>query len=220
MITGLGPWEKAVTDDPRFCEHLLDDGYLERVIPASRGVIQILKKVFRINPQSRPSLEQLRQSIVNLDHLFPERKEAIETSTPAPSSVPVAGVVPQEVVVDVEEEEMITDPGAFYEYYDDDSDEETYLYIGAIDDTADSDSECTSVDESGPATPGSLPVPLNGSEFVEDLEKALLPLTDAGKPVQPASECSILARLDLLVLERHCKKSTVPFDCPTTIGID
>ncbi|KAH9924153.1 kinase-like domain-containing protein [Fomitopsis serialis] len=201
MITGLGPWEKAVTEDPRFCEHLLDDGYLERVIPASRGVIQVLKKVFRINPQSRPSLEQLRQSIVNLDNLFPARKE-VETSTPALSSVLVAGVVPQEVVVDVEEdEERITDPGEFYEYDDDSDEEHAYLYIGAVDDTADSDSECTSVDESGPATPSSFPVPLNGSEFVEGLEKALLPLTDAGKPVEPASEVSILARLDLLVLE-------------------
>ncbi|KAH9831145.1 kinase-like domain-containing protein, partial [Rhodofomes roseus] len=70
MITGLGPWEKAVTEDPRFCEHLLDGGYLERVIPASQGAIQILKRVFRINPQSRPSLEQLRRSILNLDTFF------------------------------------------------------------------------------------------------------------------------------------------------------
>ncbi|KZT66574.1 kinase-like protein, partial [Daedalea quercina L-15889] len=70
MVTGLCPWEKAVTEDPRFCEYLLDDSYLERTLPASRGVIQILKKLFRINPRSRPNLEQLRQSILAVDTFF------------------------------------------------------------------------------------------------------------------------------------------------------
>ena len=82
MITGLCPWGKATSDDIRFCEYMLDSSYLERNLPVSRGVVRILSRVFRINPRSRPTLEQLRESIVAVDSLFPPARVPLRPESP------------------------------------------------------------------------------------------------------------------------------------------
>ena len=194
MITGLCPWEKATSDDDRFCEYLLDDSYLARNLPVSRGVVRILNKVFRINPRSRPSLEQLRESILAVDTFFPPKAAPARPSSPHPTDTD-ATLAPGLATVEAEETEAA-------EHAIDSSPSspcsEEDLSSICLSTAGTSDGETMSTDDSAPATPPDYcPTPLEQTELVEEVDKALRSLVDAPEPVMRVAELSILERLDI-----------------------
>lgn len=197
MITGLCPWEKATSDDDRFCEYLLDDSYLARNLPVSRGVVRILNKVFRINPRSRPSLEQLRESILAVDTFFPPTAVSARPSSPHPTDTdaPLAlGLVTVEAEEREAERAIDSSPSSRCSEED--------LSSVCLSTTGTSDGETMSTDDSAPATPPDYsPTPLEQTELVEEVDKALRSLVDASEPAVRVAELSILERLDIQAVE-------------------
>lgn len=204
MITGLCPWGKATSDDIRFCEYMLDSSYLERNLPVSRGVVRILSRVFRINPRSRPTLEQLRESIVAVDSLFPPARVPLRpespyhTETDAVHTPELAVAEGEGADSEVAEQSPIGSTTASSSCSEEDLDSICLSTAGT------SDGETTSTDDSAPATPPDCcPALVDQTVLVEGVDKALQSLTDAvgSEPAERAAELSILERLDIHAVE-------------------
>ena len=207
MTTGLSPWDKAVTADEAFNEFLTDDDHFDRVLPVSKEVIRILKRIFSIDPLARPTIPELRESILELPTFFCPKTgvaDAIQSpeepalATPKVGSIDAAAEGPENAVEE-DEAERATDVGAvgLFSYGLDDG----YPYPPV----ASASTSSSGSESRGPATPGSSVQPRIGvSEFTEDLGEALRPLAEkAGKHIgEDASPAfHVLERLEMLVLE-------------------
>ncbi|TBU41179.1 kinase-like protein [Dichomitus squalens] len=67
MISGRNPWEKATLDDPCFIQFIENPDFLFDMLPISEGANDILRHIFVLNPLGRPSLQDLRMAILELD---------------------------------------------------------------------------------------------------------------------------------------------------------
>ncbi|KZT73599.1 kinase-like protein [Daedalea quercina L-15889] len=72
---GRRPWGEATLDDPDFRQFTEDDQYLEREYGISSGAADLLKRIFRMNPTTRPSIAQIRSNVLRLDTFFAEFEE-------------------------------------------------------------------------------------------------------------------------------------------------
>lgn len=199
MTTGLNPWEQAVKADEAFSEFLTDDDHFDRVLAVSKETIRILKRIFSVDPLARPTIPELRESILELPTFFrPKDSVGAPISPEAALATPKVGSIDAAAEGTVEEEAE-TDIGTMD------------LFSYGLDDgyplpLVDSTSTSSSGSESrGPVTPGENSQPPVGvSEFWEDLGEALRPL--AAKAAKPASEhaspaLNVLERLEMVVLE-------------------
>ncbi|TFY53098.1 hypothetical protein EVJ58_g9640 [Rhodofomes roseus] len=196
IITGLNPWEMAVTTDEAFNEFLVDDNHFERVLPISKGAIRILKQIFSINPSARPTIPELRERILALPTFFPPKKDGshapVDSDLAAPKSGPVDSAAQE--IVELEEDIGTVD---LFSYGLDDG------YPHSL---TDSPSTSSSGSESqGLITPDDIPQPrVDISGFAEDLGEALRPFAakDRKLSIEDASPAlNVLERLDMLVLE-------------------
>ena len=200
MTTGLNPWDKAVTEDEAFGEFLIDDDHFERVLPVSKGMIRILKRIFSLDPLARPSIPELRKSILELPTFFRPNTDVagpVHPTEPARptskvGSIDVAGEGSEGTVEEGEAEQV-----DLFAYGLDDG----YL-LSSVASTSTSSSGSES---RGPATPGEIVQPCVGvSEFAGDLEAALRPLAKKTEKLvaEDASPAlNVLERLEMLVLE-------------------
>ncbi|KAI9318147.1 kinase-like domain-containing protein [Dichotomocladium elegans] len=68
LATGRNPWRQASLSDETFCAYLADPDFLLSILPISRELNQILKRIFCINPLHRISLDELRERISRCKH--------------------------------------------------------------------------------------------------------------------------------------------------------
>lgn len=65
LAASRNPWRQACLDDDTFRAYLADRDYLLKVLPISRELNGIIKRIFCIDPKRRISLEELRESILH-----------------------------------------------------------------------------------------------------------------------------------------------------------
>ena len=89
MISGRNPWERATLDDPCFIQFIENPDFLFDMLPISEGVNDLLRHIFVLNPLCRPSLQELRMAILELDTFwrYDDELSVVEeyTRTPAPT---------------------------------------------------------------------------------------------------------------------------------------
>lgn len=103
FICGRNPWKQATPNDETFREYLRDPDFLEKILPISDEVHAVLKRIFTLRPEARPSVSELRRWVqalprlhaTNLDMWHRQRREQqaaakLEITPPAQeeSSVP------------------------------------------------------------------------------------------------------------------------------------
>ncbi|KAJ7507932.1 serine/threonine protein kinase, negative regulator of sexual conjugation and meiosis [Mycena galericulata] len=70
MICGRNPWKTAEPEDECFRTYLIDNDFLFKALPISKGANAILKRCFKLHPAARPSISQLREAVLKLDTFF------------------------------------------------------------------------------------------------------------------------------------------------------
>ncbi|KAI7878225.1 kinase-like protein [Lichtheimia hyalospora FSU 10163] len=68
LTTGRNPWRQASLTDDTFCAYLSDRDFLLQILPISRELNQILKRVFCVDPLRRISLDELYERIKRCKH--------------------------------------------------------------------------------------------------------------------------------------------------------
>lgn len=68
LTTGRNPWRQASLTDETFCAYLSDPDFLLQILPISRELNQILKRVFCVDPLRRISLDELYERIKRCKH--------------------------------------------------------------------------------------------------------------------------------------------------------
>ncbi|KAI8147327.1 kinase-like domain-containing protein [Fennellomyces sp. T-0311] len=68
MAAGRNPWRQASLNDDTFCAYLSDPNFLLKILPISRELNQILKRIFCIDPLRRIGLEELKERIKRCKH--------------------------------------------------------------------------------------------------------------------------------------------------------
>lgn len=69
FICGRNPWKQATPNDDTFREYLRDPDFLEKILPISDEVHAILKRIFTLRPEARPSVRELRRWVHALPRL-------------------------------------------------------------------------------------------------------------------------------------------------------
>ncbi|KAK0449663.1 serine/threonine protein kinase, negative regulator of sexual conjugation and meiosis [Desarmillaria tabescens] len=86
MVTRRAPWAVAMTTDFFFRSYLEDGDHLERSLPdISTGACTILKKIFRLEPRSRISLDNLHREITELETFFSDEPLPDSSSRTSPT---------------------------------------------------------------------------------------------------------------------------------------
>jgi serine/threonine protein kinase len=80
MITGRLPWVIARADDQCFMEFVKNPDYLLQVLPISKGMNEIFKKIFVLEPSFRITLPELYREILNLDTFFISDEDYVHAS--------------------------------------------------------------------------------------------------------------------------------------------
>ncbi|CDH53589.1 protein serine threonine kinase [Lichtheimia corymbifera JMRC:FSU:9682] len=82
LAASRNPWRQACLDDDTFRAYLADRDYLLKVLPISRELNGIIKRIFCIDPKRRISLEELRESILHCKYFTrTSQVERAETNT-------------------------------------------------------------------------------------------------------------------------------------------
>ncbi|CDS13446.1 hypothetical protein LRAMOSA05622 [Lichtheimia ramosa] len=68
LAAGRNPWRQASLTDETFCAYLADPNFLLKILPISRELNQILKRIFCVDPLRRISLDELRERIKRCKH--------------------------------------------------------------------------------------------------------------------------------------------------------
>lgn len=89
LLCGRNPWKSAsLNDGSSFKIFLNDDRFLEKIMPISHELNNILNRVFHINPSNRLTLEEFRDLIVNCPSLSRPSRPTIYQPQPSPFAPP------------------------------------------------------------------------------------------------------------------------------------
>ena len=78
FICGRNPWKQATPNDETFREYLRDPDFLEKILPISDEVHAVLKRIFTLRPEARPSVSELRRWVHALPRLHATNLEIWE----------------------------------------------------------------------------------------------------------------------------------------------
>ncbi|WFD18216.1 Serine/threonine protein kinase [Malassezia caprae] len=78
FICGRNPWKQATPNDDTFREYLRDPNFLEKILPISDEVHAVLKRIFTLRPDARPSVSELRRWVHALPRLHATNLEIWE----------------------------------------------------------------------------------------------------------------------------------------------
>ncbi|KAJ7291140.1 kinase-like protein [Mycena rebaudengoi] len=70
IVTAMNPWASPQLSDRRWESFIADPQFLLEILPISRDLNNLLQRCFQLDPDARPSLEQLRYEVPALESLF------------------------------------------------------------------------------------------------------------------------------------------------------
>jgi serine/threonine protein kinase len=78
LCCGRNPWKKAsLLDDPSFRAFTKDPGFLEKIMPITPQLNEILRKVFDLNFTRRPTVTEFRNFILNCPMVRPRLSKSV-----------------------------------------------------------------------------------------------------------------------------------------------
>ncbi|KAH7929405.1 kinase-like protein [Leucogyrophana mollusca] len=77
LVFSRNPWRLATTSDSGFLSFLYNPDYLRDVLPISRGLNDVMKRVFHLNPAARISIPELREEILKMDTFYMSHEEML-----------------------------------------------------------------------------------------------------------------------------------------------
>jgi serine/threonine protein kinase len=77
MIGDSRPWNLATLEDRDYSDYLMDRNVLFEMLPISHPAYLLLRKIFSIRPECRPSLGAIRTEVLALDTFFLTNEEAV-----------------------------------------------------------------------------------------------------------------------------------------------
>ncbi|KAL1933856.1 hypothetical protein VTP01DRAFT_7946, partial [Rhizomucor pusillus] len=102
LATSRNPWREACIDDDMFRSYLADRDYLLKLLPISRELNRILKRILCIDPMRRISLDELAEEIRNCKYFtrteqveqleIPSRQRLQNIFPPSPPTTPRADI--------------------------------------------------------------------------------------------------------------------------------
>ncbi|KAK7683124.1 hypothetical protein QCA50_013797 [Cerrena zonata] len=75
MVTGRAPWERAITTDDCFHDYLIDKNFLRQMLPISRQLSYVMRKVFELDPSERLTLRELRNAVHAMKSFFMDEQD-------------------------------------------------------------------------------------------------------------------------------------------------
>lgn len=103
LTCGRNPWKQACPSDETFRAYLANPDFLRSILPISEHTNAIFKRIFSLNPQTRISLQELRQEILavrtfvmteeELKHATKATKEAASAFANGHEERPLAGMM-------------------------------------------------------------------------------------------------------------------------------
>lgn len=96
MIAECSPWGTACFADASFSDFLDDPLYFYNNMPISGGAVEILDRIFDMDPAARIALPALREAVLNVDTFFEERDDeadalGVHQSEPGQPAFPICG---------------------------------------------------------------------------------------------------------------------------------
>lgn len=70
MVTSRSPWYKALSVDECFRDFLVNENYLQRMLPISSAANTLFRRIFAYEPLERITVPELRKAIVDIDTFF------------------------------------------------------------------------------------------------------------------------------------------------------
>lgn len=85
LVFGRNPWKQAYPRDDTFSAYVLNNNFLETILPMSTELNEIIKAVFCLNPKKRISLPELTRRVLGCQSFTTP-----DFSPPPPPSTPTA----------------------------------------------------------------------------------------------------------------------------------
>ncbi|KAG0050907.1 hypothetical protein BGZ83_004306 [Gryganskiella cystojenkinii] len=97
LVFGRNPWKQACTRDETFSAYILDNDFLQTILPMSREFNEIIKSVFCLNPRKRIGLAELQRRVLACESFtapaFLSSSASSSTSTAAAPATPMTTVL-------------------------------------------------------------------------------------------------------------------------------
>lgn len=85
LVFGRNPWKQAYPRDETFSAYILNNDFLQTILPMSSELNEIIKAVFCLNPRKRISLKELEQRVLACGSF------TVPDFMPPPSNPPASG---------------------------------------------------------------------------------------------------------------------------------
>lgn len=206
LVTGCNPWQAARNDDLCYEEFLTTEAHFYDRDNLSDGVAELLHKIFDLNAHARPTIPEMRRTIMGLRSFW---KKPVKTAAPIEAFEAEIEEVPRvKLPKGTEAVDELTHALRVANLGDADVEEVDLGTLSTISydehkmpSGSSSASTSTSGDDSaGPATPDkNADEPhVSTADFASELDKALLPLaTPAKDTVDTQHVSALLGRLGL-----------------------
>ncbi|KAH7914216.1 serine/threonine protein kinase, negative regulator of sexual conjugation and meiosis [Hygrophoropsis aurantiaca] len=75
LVFARSPWRIATASDSGFLSYLYNSNYLCDVLPISRELNEVVKRIFNLSPLERISIPELREEILKMDNFYMSHDE-------------------------------------------------------------------------------------------------------------------------------------------------
>lgn len=87
LVFGRNPWKQAYPRDETFSAYILNNDFLQTILPMSAELNEIIKSVFCLNPRKRISLSDLAKRVQACKQFTtPEFSASVANSSNSPSA--------------------------------------------------------------------------------------------------------------------------------------
>lgn len=108
LIVGRNPWKQANHRDQTFLTFLKKPDFLKKILPISDEVNDILMQVFKLDPDNRLTIEELKHKIINCNQFKRKPMEQKQEETCSHVTGDIAGIMPSPSQTSIQSESSWT----------------------------------------------------------------------------------------------------------------